>query len=161
MFIQLTVNPDTLLWTLFHYMLSKWLCYYIAVTSLADAFVIYSIRQLLLCIVRRIFFTGCPVRSRTRSLNARQHIRKRIEGSSLTPPSDVRFIGNESYTQDFHSGSTGSRHSEASFLVGYGFSENIDNLRQAGPSLVTLNDIQISEGLATDKKVMVSTSLTA
>jgi len=132
MFIQLTVRPYGLLWTVFHYLLSKCLCYYIAITSLADACVIYSIRQLIPSIVCRTFFAGCPVHSRMRSLNARQHIRKRMEGSSsLIPPSDVRFVGHESYIHDFPSGSTDSRHdknAKASFLVDYGSSENIDNL---------------------------------
>jgi len=80
------------------------------------------------------------------------------------PPSDVRFAGDDSYIQSFRSGSTDSccsNNAKASFLVDDGSSENIDNPRQAGPSLVILNDTQSSEGLAADKKVMVSTSFTA
>jgi len=82
-------------------------------------------------------------------LNARQHIRKRIEGPSLPTSmsfSDVRFAGGERYTQGSHSGSTGSQHS---------------NDAKAGPSLVILHDAQSSEGLAADKTVGISTSLTA
>jgi hypothetical protein len=165
MFIQLTVRPYGLLWTVFHYLLSKCLSHYIIVMSLSDACVIYSIRQLVPCMVCRSFFAGCQVHSSTRSLNARQHIRKRIEGSSLTlmSPSDVRFVGNENYIQDFHSGSTDSGNNvKASFMVDCGSSENINNLQQAGPSLAILNDTQISKGFAEDKQVMVvSTSLTA
>jgi hypothetical protein len=153
MFIQITINPYGLLWTVFYYLLSKCQCYYITITSLPDACVICSIHQLIPCIVCRTLFVGYPVHSRTRSLNARQRIRKQMaEPVSLTPPSDLPY-----------SVSTGSRHSnhpKASFLVDYGSSENIDNLRQAGPSLVILNDTQSSEGLAADKKVGISTSLT-
>jgi hypothetical protein len=130
MFIQLTVNPYGLIWTVFYYLLSKCVCYYITIICLPDACVICSIRQLLPCTVCRILFAGRSVRSRMRSLNARQHIRKRIEGPSLlAPPSDIRFVG-ESYTQDSYSGSTGSHHSnnaKVSFLVDCGSSETIDN----------------------------------
>src|ERR1700729_355755 len=111
MFIQITLLPDSLLWTVFYYLLSKCLWYYITIASLPDACVICSIHQLIPCIVCRTLFIGCPVHSRTRSLNARQHIRKRIEGPSLTPPSDAQFINGESYIQGSNSGSTGSSHS--------------------------------------------------
>jgi hypothetical protein len=80
------------------------------------------------------------------------------------PPSDVQFVGSERYIQGSHSGSTGSRRSndpKASFLVDYGSFESIDNLQQAGPSLVILNDTQSLERLAADKKDVISTSLTA
>ncbi|KIM75567.1 hypothetical protein PILCRDRAFT_669842 [Piloderma croceum F 1598] len=108
--IALTVRPNGLLWTVFHYSLSK----------------LYINSYLAL-------------------LNARQHLRKRMEGSSsLMSPSDVRFVGHESYIQDFPSGSTDSHHSKNA---------------KAGPSLVILNDTPISEGFPEDKKVMVSTSL--
>ena len=79
----------------------------------------------------------------------------------MTPPSDAQFINGKSYIQGSNSGSTGSSHSndaQASFLVDYGSAENIDNLRQAGPSLLILNDTQISEA---DEKVVISASLTA
>ena len=155
--------PGGLLWTVFYYLLSKCLCYYITIASLPDACVICSIHQLVPCIVCRTLFIGFPAHSRTCSLNARQHIRKRIEGSSLTPPSDAQFVGDESYIQGSSSGSTGSRHSKdakASSPVDYGSAENIDNLRQAGLSLLILNDTQISEGLAADKNVVISSSLT-
>jgi hypothetical protein len=165
MFIQITLRPYGLLWTVFHYLLSKCLCYYITITSLPDACVICSIHQLIPCVVCRKLFACCSVHSHTRSLNARRHIRKQIEGpSSLMPPSDVQFVGSERYIQGSHSGSTGSRRSndpKASFLVDYGSFESIDNLQQAGPSLVILNDTQSLERLAADKKDVISTSLTA
>ena len=163
-FMQITVIPNGSLWTVFYYLLSKCLCYYITIASLPDDCVICSIHQLIPCIVCRTLFAGCTVHSRTRSLNARQLIRKRIEGPSLTPPSDARFAGSESYIQGSNSGSTGSHHSNdanASFLVDYGSAENIDNLQQAGPSLLILNDTQSLEGLAGNKKVVISTSSTA
>jgi hypothetical protein len=107
--------------------------YSLRIMSLSDACVIYSIRQLFPCIVRRILFAGCSLHSRTRSLNARQHIRKRIEGPSLpTSFSDVRFVVGQHYTQDSRSGSTGSHHSndaKVNILLDYEYSENTDNLR--------------------------------
>jgi len=79
-------------------------------------------------------------------LNARQHIRKRIEGLPLPTCSDVRFAVGDRPTQGSHSESTSSYHS---------------NDAKAGPSLVILNDLQSSAGsVAVDKKVGISTSLT-
>lgn len=133
--------------------------YSITIMSLADACVICSIRQLLPCIVCRILFAGCSLYSRTRSLNARQHIRKKMEGPSLpTAFSNIRFaVGSESCIQDSHSGSTGSHSNDAKVSI-LESSENTDNFRQAGPSLVILNHTQSSEGLAVDKRVGISTS---
>jgi len=80
-------------------------------------------------------------------LNARQHIRKRIEGPSLpTSFSDVRFVVGQHYTQDSRSGSTGSHHS---------------NDAKGGSSLIILNDVHLEGSVAADKKVGISTSLTA
>jgi hypothetical protein len=135
--------------------------YSITIMSLADACVICSIRQLLPRIVCRILFAGCSLYSRTRSLNARQHIRKKMEGPSLpTAFSNIHFaVGSESCIQDSHSGSTGSHSNDAkvSILVDYESSENTDNFRQA-PSLVILNHARSSEGLAVDRRVGISTS---
>ena len=113
--------------------------------------------------MRRILFVACSFRSRTRSLNARQHIRKRIEGPSLpTAFSHVCFSeGGERYIKSSHSGSAGSHDSNGpsvSILVDYESTENTNDLRQAGLELVILNDAQSSEGLAVDKKVEISTS---
>ena len=104
--------------------------YSLTIMSLSDACIICSIRQLFPCIVCRILFAGCSLDLRTCSLNARQHIRKRMEGPSLpTSFSDVCFEGSQHYTQDSHTGTTGSHNdndTKVNILVDYEYSENTD-----------------------------------